>query len=163
MFNNNVLFDVESPYVSWLTYYITFHRSVSFLTNVLYYIFFVFYKLHATTVYLTYNSILEIRKRLVRYYVLSIFLYASKSWTLNKQMENKINAFEMLIFRRMTRISHLDRKTNVEVLKMAKAKQIPLRTIQKRKLQYFGHLIWWKRKQKLLMEGKIEETRRRGK
>ena len=34
---------------------------------------------------------LEIRKRLVRCYVLSIFLYASESWTLTKQMEDKIN------------------------------------------------------------------------
>ena len=36
----------------------------------------------------------------------------------------------------MFRISHLDRKTDVEVLKMAKAKQTLLRTIQERKLQY---------------------------
>ena len=49
---------------------------------------------------------LEIRKRLVRCYVLSTFLYASESWTLNKQMEDKINAFEMWIFRWMFRISH---------------------------------------------------------
>ena len=59
---------------------------------------------------------LEIRKRLVRCYVLSTFLYASEAWTLNKQMEDKINAFEMWIFRRMFRILHLNRKTNAEVL-----------------------------------------------
>ena len=41
----------------------------------------------------------------------------------NKQMEDKINAFEMWIFQRMFRISHLDRKTNVKVLEMAKAKK----------------------------------------
>ena len=41
---------------------------------------------------------LEIIKCLVRCYVLSTFLYASESWTLNKQMEDKINAFEMWIF-----------------------------------------------------------------
>ena len=32
---------------------------------------------------------LEIRKRLVRCYVLSTFMYASESCTLNKQMEDK--------------------------------------------------------------------------
>ena len=106
---------------------------------------------------------LEIRKRLVRCYVLSTFLYASESWILNKQMEDKINAFEMWIFQRMFRILHLDRKTNLEVLEMAKAKQTLLRTIQERKLQYFGHLIRRKGKQKLLMEGKIEGIRRKGK
>ena len=77
-------------------------------------------------------------------------------------MEDKIYAFEMWIFRRMFRISHLDRKTNIEVLEMVKAKQTLLRTIQERKLQYFGHLIRGKGKQKLLMEGKIEGTRHRG-
>ena len=65
---------------------------------------------------------LETKKRLVRCYVLSIFVHVSEAWTLNKQMEDKINAFEMWIFRRMFRISHLDRKTNLEVLEMVKMK-----------------------------------------
>ena len=78
-------------------------------------------------------------------------------------MEDKINAFEMWIFPHMFRISHLDRKTNVEVLEMAMVQQTLLRTIQERKIQYLGHLIQGKGKQKLLMEGKIEGTRCRGK
>ena len=45
----------------------------------------------------------------------------------------------------------------------AKAKQTLLRTIQERKLQYFGHLIRGNGKQKLLIAGKIEGTRCRGK
>ena len=76
-------------------------------------------------------------------------------------MEDKINAFEMWNFRRMFKILHLDRKTHLEVLEMAKVKQTLLRTLQERKLEYFRHLIIGK--QKLLMEGKIEETRRKGK
>ena len=76
-------------------------------------------------------------------------------------MKNKINAFEMWIFRRMFRISYLDRKTNVEVLEMAKAKQALLRTIQEKELQYFGHLIQQNGKQKLLMKRNREGTRRR--
>ena len=46
---------------------------------------------------------------------------------------------------------------------MAKAKQTLMKTIQERKLQYFGHLIRGKGKQKLLTEGKIEGTRCKGK
>ena len=46
---------------------------------------------------------------------------------------------------------------------MTKAKQTLVRIIQERKLQYFGHLIRGKGKQKLLMEGEIEGTRRKGK
>ena len=64
----------------------------------------------------------------------------------------------------MFKISHLYRKINVEVLEMAKAKQTLLKTKQERKLQYFGHLIQQvKGKQKLLMEGKVEGTKHRGK
>ena len=51
-------------------------------------------------------------------------------------MEDKINDFEMWIFQCMFRISHLDRKTNVEVLEISMVKQTLLRTIQERKLQY---------------------------
>ena len=84
---------------------------------------------------------LEIRKRLERCYVLFTFMYASEPRTLNKQIEDKINAIEMWIFRRMFRISHLDRKTNIEVLETAKPKQTLLKKIQERKLQYVRHLI----------------------
>ena len=62
----------------------------------------------------------------------------------------------------MFRVSHLDRKTNAEVLKIAKAKQTLLRIVQERKIQYFGHLIRRKGK-KLLMEKKTEWLRCRGK
>ena len=64
----------------------------------------------------------------------------------------------------MLKISHLDRKTNLEVLEMAKSKQALLRKyIQERKLQYCGHLIRGKEKQNLLMEEKIEGTKHKGK
>ena len=46
---------------------------------------------------------------------------------------------------------------------MGMAKQTLLRTLQERKLQYFGNLIRGKRTQKLLMEGKTEGSRCRGK
>ena len=57
----------------------------------------------------------------------------------------------------------LDIKTDVDVLEMAQAKQTFLKAIKERKLQYFGHLIRGKGKQKLQMEGKIEETTRKEK
>ena len=66
-------------------------------------------------------------------------------------MEDKINAFEVWIFRRMFRISHLNRKTNVEVLEMAKVKQTLLRTLQERNYNILD-LIQGKGKQKQLMK-----------
>ena len=66
---------------------------------------------------------LEVRKWLVKCYVLSIFVYASECWTLDKQMEDKINTFEMWNFRCMYKMSHRNRKTNVEVLEMVKGRK----------------------------------------
>ena len=89
-------------------------------------------------------------------------LYVSGSWTLNKQMEDRFNTFEMWIFRRMFMISHLDRKTNVEVLEMAKAKQTFSEDYAREETTKFWTLDTRKGKQKLRMEGKIEGTRRKG-
>ena len=41
----------------------------------------------------------KLKMRIVRCYVYSILLYGSESWTLNKKMEDKINAFEMWLYR----------------------------------------------------------------
>ena len=57
----------------------------------------------------------------------------------------------------------MDREIIVKGFKLAKAKQTLLWTIQERNLQYFGYLIRGKEKQKLLMDGKIDGTRHRGK
>jgi len=72
--------------------------------------------------------------------------YLAVSWALDNQMENKISAFDIWIFGRMFRISHLNRKTNVEVLEMVKLNSL-LNTVQEKKLQYFGHLIRGRGKQ----------------
>ena len=112
---------------------------------------------------LTSQSIsLEVRKRLVRCYVLSTFLYASESWTLSKDIENKIEALEMWIYRRMLRVSYMDRITNGEILRRVGEKRLLLRTVKQRQLQYFGHLIRAGGLQRLLLEGKVEGTKRRG-
>ena len=104
-----------------------------------------------------------LRKRLIRCYVLSTFLYASETWTLNKDLESRINAFELWIYRRMLRVSYADRITNVRIFEMVKDKPRLLIDVIERKLKYFGHLIRADGKQKELLEGKVEGTRSRGK
>jgi hypothetical protein len=50
------------------------------------------------------------------HYVYSILLYGAESWTLNKMMEDKINAFEMWLYRRIGHISWKEKTTNKTVL-----------------------------------------------
>ena len=74
---------------------------------------------------------------MVRCYALSTFLYASESWTFCKELEDRINAFESCIYRRMLRISYEDRITNVRIFEMMKEKPRSLLSVKERKLQYF--------------------------
>ena len=106
---------------------------------------------------------IETRKRMARCYVLSTFLYASETWTCNKLMMDKIEAFEMWMLRRMLKISYTEHVTNVEVLNRAKESKPKLRrTVAQRKAKYFGHLVRRNRLQKVLIAGKVEGRRRRG-
>ena len=49
---------------------------------------------------------------LYRALVLSILLYGCEAWTLLAETEKRIQAFEMKFWRRLLRISYMDRKTN---------------------------------------------------
>ena len=105
---------------------------------------------------------IETKKRLIRCYVLSTFLYASETWTIDAQSWKRIEAFEMWCWRRMMRLSYKDHVTNDEVLRRTNSKRSLREEITKRKLQYFGHVIRREKLQRVLMDGKIEGSRGRG-
>ncbi|GFR59203.1 endonuclease-reverse transcriptase [Elysia marginata] len=74
-------------------------------------------------------------------FVWSPFLYASETWTLNKNTENRIEAMEMWIYRRMQRISWKEKVTSKKVLESVGLQRPELSlTIQRRKMKYYGHL-----------------------
>ena len=69
----------------------------------------------------------------------------------------------MWIYRRITRTSWKDKKTNKEVLKQLGMKETSLiETIKKRKLAYYGHIRRHDTLQRKILEGKIEGKRGRG-
>ncbi|KAJ4428420.1 hypothetical protein ANN_24457 [Periplaneta americana] len=51
----------------------------------------------------------ELRKRLVKCFVWSVALYGSKTWTLRRSEEKRVEAFEMWIWTRMERFKWTDR------------------------------------------------------
>lgn len=104
---------------------------------------------------------LELRLRMLRCYVFPILLYGSESWTLDISLENKIEAFEMYLYRRILRISWVDRVTNAEVLeRMSKSKEL-LDTVKERKIQYLGHVMRGEKYEllRIVLEGKIKGKR----
>ena len=105
---------------------------------------------------------LETRFRILKCYVWSTLLYGVETWTTSDTLMKKITAFEMWTYRRMLKISWVERKTNKEVLdRMAVTPQLE-RMVKTRKLKYFGHIVRHDSPQKQLLEGMVEGRRSRG-
>ena len=90
--------------------------------------------------------------------------YGCESWTLRKNEEALLDAFEMKGLRRILSVSWTAKKTNEWVLNKAGVKRKLLDTVKARKLAYYGHTM---RKQgscleKEIMQGAMPGARRRG-
>jgi len=91
-------------------------------------------------------------------------VYGCESWTLRKNEETRLVAFEMKGLRKILQVLWTAKKTNEWVLNKAGVKTELLDTVKARKLAYSGHTM---RKQgscleKELMQGTMPGARRRG-
>jgi len=67
--------------------------------------------------------------------------YGCESWTLRKNEETRLDAFEMKGLRKILRVSWTGKKTNEWVLNTAGVKRELLDTVKARKLTYCGHTM----------------------
>ena len=89
--------------------------------------------------------------------------YGCESWTLRKNEETRLDAFEMKGVRKILRVSWTAKKTNDWVPNKAGVKREMLDTVKARKLAYYHTM----RKQgscleKEIMQGTMPSARRRG-
>ena len=98
------------------------------------------------------------RLRLLNCYVFSVLNYGCESWTWNVAMCRKVDAFEMWCYRRMLKISWMDKVTNVEVLNRMQTKLHFMADMKRRKLNYAGHVLRGSSglSHLQILEGKIE-------
>ena len=101
--------------------------------------------------------------RLVKAMVFPVVMYGCQSWTVKKAECRRIDAFELLCWRRLLRVPWTARRSNQSIL-MEIIPGISLEGMMlKLKLQYFGHLMWRVDSlEKTLMLGGIGGRRRRG-
>jgi len=90
--------------------------------------------------------------------------YGFESWTLRKNEETRLAAFEIKRLRKILRVSWTAKETNEWVLNKAGVKRKLLDTVKARKPAYYGHTM---RKQgscleKEIMQGTMPCARRRG-
>ena len=93
-----------------------------------------------------------------------VAMYGCESWTLGKNEETRLDAFEMKGLRKLLWVSRTAKKTNEWVLNKAGVRKELLDTVKARKLAYCGHTM---RKQgscleKVIMLGTMPGACRRG-
>ena len=76
-----------------------------------------------TKILISRNISIELRSRIAKCYIWSTLLYEAETWTLTKVTSDKLEAFEMWLYRRMLRISWKEHTTNGEVLHKMKTKR----------------------------------------
>jgi len=69
-------------------------------------------------------------------------IFVMVTWTLTQADRSKLEAFEMWIWRRMEKISGVDKKTNEEILTMVEEDRKILNTIWCCKHKWTGHVLW---------------------
>src|SRR6476619_7715578 len=93
---------------------------------------------------LTRSIRVDLRKRLVKTLVWRVVLYGCETWTMRKEEIKRLNAFEMWVWRRMGKVSWMDKRTNdkrTNKLSSMNEKRRLLKTIWDRKMNWIGHVV----------------------
>ena len=96
--------------------------------------------------------------------IFPIAKYGAETWSISKQAEKRINAFENKCYRRILRVPWTDKRTNVSIREQLHIKEETelLNAIKKHKMKYFGHVKRHDCLEKDIFEGIIEGKRGRG-
>ena len=105
---------------------------------------------------------MTIKLRLLKTFVWSVLLYGAEAWTLKAETRRNIEAAEMWFYRRILRLSYVDRITNIEVLRRVGMKRDLLNIINARQLKFLGHCIRKEKLEDLAFGGRMDGKRARG-
>src|SRR6478609_6004875 len=104
---------------------------------------------------LTRSIRMDLRKRLVKTLVWPVVLYGCETWTMRKEEISRLNAFEMWVWRRMGKVSWMDKRTNEQVLSSMNEKKSFIKTLWDRKKSWIGHVVRGDGLMKLVLEGRV--------
>ena len=105
---------------------------------------------------------MNVKLSIVNTFVYSVLLYGCVAWTLLKESEDRLEAMEMWIYRRILKIPWTDKVSNKEVLERMGKERCLLSKIRMRQLKFFGHVYRHETMEKLAVSGMIEGKRKRG-
>ena len=81
----------------------------------------------------------ELNIKLVKAIIRPVITYGAEVWTLKKDDERRLEAAEMWCYRRLLRISWMEKRTNKGILHELQTRRELLAQIIKRKMAFFGH------------------------
>ena len=84
---------------------------------------------------------LNLRNKLVKFYVWNMVLYGAETWTLRATDKKRLERFEMCCWRRMEKIRWTDHVRNEELLLRVNEQRNTLHEIRKRKAHWIGHIL----------------------
>ena len=106
----------------------------------------------------------ETKLKFLRALIFPIATYGSETWSISKEAEKKINAFEFKSYRRILRIPWTAKRTNASILEHFG--NIPEQWLQNRimqqKLKFFGHIKRHECLERDIYEGIVPGKRGRG-
>ena len=109
------------------------------------------------------DNTLPTKFHLVKAMVFPVVMYGCERLTTKKIEHQRIEAFELWCWRRLLRVPWTARRSNQSILKKVSPEYSLEGLMLKLKLQYFSHLMQRTDSfEKILMLGKIEGGRRRG-
>ena len=73
-----------------------------------------------TSIWKDRGETMETKVKLVKVLVFPIVLYGAETWTMRKHERRKIDAFELWCWRRVLRVSWMERKTNIWIIENIK-------------------------------------------
>ena len=118
--------------------------------------------LNLETIWKSRSITLHTKIHLYKSVILSILLYGCESWTISKNMEKRLEAFDTKAYRKILGITYRERKTNEYVKKRIGPVDSLLKIIKKRKLKHYGHTMRHNTLHKLIMQGFVDGKRRSG-
>ena len=107
---------------------------------------------------------IKLKKKLLDCYIKSVMSYGCEAWTFSKEIIRRINAFQLWCYRRLLKISYMDRVTNEEVMRRVGERRKWSDELAQRKLRFAGHVLRGSggRLSQLILEGMVDGKRDRG-
>ena len=91
-----------------------------------------------------------------------VLLYGSETWTISKKVAEKIEVFEMWCWRRLLKISWMERISNEEVLRRMDCERELMVNVRVQQMRFLGHVMRREELENLSLTGRIPGSRARG-